>query len=148
MPWQNVTFRPVALPAGATFDLAEGVLAWPTGEADGPGTYLLEFIVSDDAPCAGDSTRSFTLTMMPALALELVSLPDEVPRRFRFQGLASRAYEIQYTEVIEPAAWRLLQRIEQAAEGANEFTDPGESLATQRFYRVVWFAPTLSLPPR
>jgi hypothetical protein len=135
LPAQRLTFSQSGLPPGLAIESSTG---WITGRALATGVHHVVVSVADDQTPPQSASLEFTLTLTPPFALQLVSPADASPRRFRFQGLSNNTYEIQYSDVLEPADWRSLQRIESAVEGFNEFSDPGTPAPMQRFYRVLW----------
>jgi len=60
LPANTLTLSAANLPAGATFDPATGVFSWTPTEAQGPGTYQVNFTVSDGSLT---DSRQITITV-------------------------------------------------------------------------------------
>ena len=62
-PGQILTFSLLAAPPNTTLNPGTGLLTWPTGETDGPGTYLITVRVTDDGIPALSATSSVTVVV-------------------------------------------------------------------------------------
>ena len=51
-------------PAGASIDPLTGVFSWTPGEAQGPGVYTFDVVVTDDGTPVLDDTEEVTLTVL------------------------------------------------------------------------------------
>ncbi|MBX3743862.1 MAG: putative Ig domain-containing protein [Verrucomicrobiae bacterium] len=68
LPPNPLTFSLASPPEGMTIDPASGVIHWTPSEADGPGTYEIRVVVTDESPEAVNATslsvtNAFTLTV-------------------------------------------------------------------------------------
>jgi hypothetical protein len=62
LPAQTVTYQLLSPPAGATIS-AEGVISWTPSEAQGPGSYTLRTVATDDGSPPASATNSFLVTV-------------------------------------------------------------------------------------
>ena len=63
VPAQTLTFSLAGAPAGASIDPVTGVFTWTPGEADGPGVFTFDVVVSDDGVPSLDGRRTVTVTV-------------------------------------------------------------------------------------
>jgi hypothetical protein len=64
LPAQNLTFTLGAgAPTGASIDPQSGAFTWTPAEAQGPGSYLIGVIVTDDGSPPASAAQSFTVTV-------------------------------------------------------------------------------------
>ena len=62
LPANTLTFSLSGAPAGASIDPVTGVFTWTPTEAQGPGTYTFDVVVTDDGRCGSDS-ETITVTV-------------------------------------------------------------------------------------
>ena len=73
IPANAVTFSLDSGPTGMTVDGASGLVSWPTGEGDGPGTYSVSVRVSDNGAPVLSVLRSFTVNVSEANNAPVIS---------------------------------------------------------------------------
>jgi len=66
LPANTLTFSAVGLPDGATLDATTGDFSWTPTEAQGPGTYLVTFTVTDDGDPVLNDYEEITITVSEA----------------------------------------------------------------------------------
>ena len=79
VPANTLTFDLVSGPSGMVVDGSSGLVTWPTGEADGPGSHTVTVSVSDNGSSVLSARRSFTVNVSesnssPAIA----SIGDQI----------------------------------------------------------------------
>jgi autotransporter-associated beta strand protein len=62
-PGSSLTFSLVAPPFGMTIDPVTGVITWTPSEAQGPGSFAITVVVSDDAQTPLSATNTFNVTV-------------------------------------------------------------------------------------
>jgi hypothetical protein len=62
-PGSTLTFSLLAPPTGMTIDPSSGVISWTPSEAQGPGSFTITVVVSDDAQTPLSATNSFNVTV-------------------------------------------------------------------------------------
>jgi autotransporter-associated beta strand protein len=62
-PGTTLTFSLVSPPAGMNISPTSGVLTWTPSEAQGPGSYTIAVVVSDDAQTPSSTTNTFNVTV-------------------------------------------------------------------------------------
>jgi hypothetical protein len=63
-------------PAAATID-ANGIISWQTTEADGPGTYTVTTVVTDNGAPPLSATNSFTVTVNEINSAPIITVPSD-----------------------------------------------------------------------
>ncbi len=63
LPAQVLTFSLDGAPAGASIDAVTGVFTWTPGEADGPGVFTFDVVVTDDGVPSLEGRRTVTVTV-------------------------------------------------------------------------------------
>jgi hypothetical protein len=146
-PWQTVTLRADALPAGSTFDPTTGHFLWPTDPHQALGVVEVRFVATDDSVCPGSTTVNVRLLVRPPLVLGWELRPGEVTPRFHFEGSAAAGYEVQYTEDLASGNWTSLLHFPAPLAGRHEFQDSDPPTAAPRFYRLIeWLAEPANPP--
>ena len=78
LPANALTYGFVSGPAGMAVDPASGLVSWPTGEGDGPGTYPVTVKVTDNGAPGLSSVRNFQVNVAEANnAPVLASISDQ-----------------------------------------------------------------------
>ena len=72
IPKNNLSYSSPDLPAGASLDPLTGVFDWTPSEVQGPGEYLVTFVVTDDGSPYLTDTQTVTITV------DEVNLPPEL----------------------------------------------------------------------
>src|SRR4029077_5446294 len=62
LPPQTITYQLLSPPAGATID-SNAVITWTPSEAQGPGTYTIRTVATDNGSPPKSVTNSFTVTV-------------------------------------------------------------------------------------
>jgi methyl coenzyme M reductase subunit C len=80
LPAQSLAFTLGAgAPTGASVDPATGAFTWTPTEAQGPGTYVLSVVVTDNSTLPQSTSRSFTISVQESnLPPQLAALDDRV----------------------------------------------------------------------
>lgn len=77
-PAQTLTFSLSSAPPGATIDPATGVFTWTPTEEQGPGSYALTVVVTDNGSPALSASRTFNVTVNEVnSAPALDAIPDQ-----------------------------------------------------------------------
>lgn len=71
---QNLRWSLPSGPPGCTLS-PDGLLRWPTTEADGPGVYAVQAVVEDDAPNPASTTVDFSIAVDELNQAPTLSLP-------------------------------------------------------------------------
>jgi hypothetical protein len=66
LPENGLAFSLVGAPAGASIDPQSGVFTWTPSEAQGPGDYSFDVVVTDDAADAKSDAETITVTVNEA----------------------------------------------------------------------------------
>jgi hypothetical protein len=83
IPSNPLTFSLLSPPPGMNIDPASGAISWIPTEAQGPGTYNISVVVTDDSPSAVNAqhlstTNSFTVTVHEVNTPPQVTIKDQV----------------------------------------------------------------------
>jgi len=77
VPANQITFRLASGPSGVQVDPATGFLSWTPTEAQGPGTYTLVVVATDNGSPALSATNSFRVTVTEVNAAPLLGLVSD-----------------------------------------------------------------------
>ena len=89
VPTQTLTYSATDLPAGATFDATTREFAWTPTEAQGPGSYVVTFSVTDGAVTTSEAVTMTVgeVNVAPVLApIGAKSVNEESELRFTISG--------------------------------------------------------------
>jgi hypothetical protein len=134
-PGDTLTFSLLTAPAGAALDATNGVLTWRPPAAAADSTNLFHVRVADNGTPSLAATQQLLVTV-PPLALPLVSpalLPDGRVQ-LGISGDPGPDYTVQASGNLN--TWTNLFSTN-APELPFQWTDPGASGLTSRFYRVL-----------
>ena len=136
IPTNLLTYQLVAPPDGATID-TNGVIRWTPSEAQGPGTYTLTTVVTDNGVPPMSATNSFTVTVLaisPPIIESIVASGGDVT--ISWSAVSGRNYRVQFKSDLTEPTWTNL---------AGDITSTGSTAAktdatisgNRRYYRVV-----------
>jgi VCBS repeat-containing protein len=74
IPANTLSYVLLSAPAAATID-ANGIITWPTTEADGPGVYTITTVVTDNGVPPLSATNSFSVTVNEVNSSPSLSVP-------------------------------------------------------------------------
>lgn len=74
IPANSLSYLLLSAPASASID-ANGVITWPTTEADGPGVYAITTVVTDDGTPPLSATNTFAVTVNEVNTAPVLTVP-------------------------------------------------------------------------
>jgi hypothetical protein len=82
IPANLLTFSLLSPPEGMTIDPGSGAIAWTPTEAQGPNTFTVTVVVTDDSPMAINEkhmsdTKSFTVTVLESNRPPVLAVPSD-----------------------------------------------------------------------
>lgn len=76
IPANSLSYLLLSAPAAASID-ANGVVTWPTTEADGPGVYTITTVVTDDGSPPLSATNTFAVTVDEVNTAPILAVPSD-----------------------------------------------------------------------
>jgi len=134
LPAQTLNFGESGLPAGLALDSGSGVFS---GSALSTGTHVVVVIVSDDQAPPLSATNTFSFVLTEVFDIEADFDPGQ-GALLTFPTLTGETYDVEYTDTLLPADWRLLQRFSEVTSNRLYAVDPGYPTQPQRLYRIRW----------
>ncbi len=136
VPAQTLTWSLTTHPAGASIDVASGVITWRATISQSPSTNLFTVVVTDNGVPSLSATQSFSVVVLrPAPAT--FSSPAVTSGTFHaaISGSLGPDYSV-YAATNLSSEWQLLL-ITNPAALPFEFIDPNATNFQQRYYRVL-----------
>jgi len=127
-----LTYQLINPPAGAGID-GNGVITWTPSEAQGPGTYVITTVVTDDGQPPSSATNSFTVRVDDSIALVFSYSPSDNTVQLSFLGVPGSSYEVEWASVVV-GPWTPLATVSADQNGQVVYTGPGP--ASTAFFRV------------
>jgi hypothetical protein len=134
LPANTLTYQLLNPQAGGVIDTT-GVITWPPGAGNVPGTNTVTTVVSDGALSATNSFKIVVLGGVSAPSIQSITLSNELVT-ITSTAVTGRSYRLQYLSSLEQTNWTDLYPETLAAEATVVLTNsPGS--AAERYYRVL-----------
>ena len=123
-----------AAPAAASLSAADGVLAWPTTDADANTTHQISVRVTDNGVPPLSNSKSFLISVVPRPVLTSIVVSNRIVN-VAWTALAGQAYRLQFTTNLANANWSSVSP-DVIADGATATHTNAFDSAALNFYRV------------
>jgi hypothetical protein len=138
IPANTLTYQLVNPPAGATIS-TNGIITWTPTEAQGPGTYTITTVVTDNGTPSLSSTNSFVITVLGPVpdrpVITSIKRSNELVT-LTWTAISGTVYRVQYKTNLTDSTWSAVPG-DVTASGPTASKTDNTGNTQRRFYRVI-----------
>jgi hypothetical protein len=138
IPANTLTYQLVNPPAGATIS-TNGIITWTPTEAQGPGTYTITTVVTDNGTPPLSSTNSFVIMVLGPVpdrpVITSITRSNELVT-LTWTAISGTVYRVQYKTNLTDSTWSAVPG-DVTASGPTASKTDNTGNTQRRFYRVI-----------